>query len=266
VIIGTDIDFGKTASDYGRYRAGFPASLFDRLAEFGIGQPGQRVVDVGTGTGTLARGFAFRGCTVIGIDPAEALLQQAQRLDQGTGVQVDYRVATAEATGLPDDFADVYAAGQCWHWFDRDRAASEAFRVLVAGGAIVLCHFDWLPLPGNIVEATEHLILEHNPEWRFAGGTGFHPEWARDLAVAGFEGIQTFSYDLAVEYTHEAWRGRIRASAGVAASLPPDRVAAFDQAHAALLDDDFPDEPLLVPHRVWAILACRPTGERGRTG
>ena len=53
------IDFGKTAQDYGRYRAGFPSALFDRLATFDIGTTGQRVLDLGTGTGTLARGFAL---------------------------------------------------------------------------------------------------------------------------------------------------------------------------------------------------------------
>ena len=96
------------------------------------------------------------------------------------------------------------------------------------GGALVICHFDWLPLPGNVVAATEALILEHNPEWPLSGGLGMYPLWTLDVAEAGFTGLETFSFDVPVAYSHEAWRGRIRASAGVAASLPPDAVAAFD--------------------------------------
>lgn len=249
------VDFGRTADDYARHRAGFPPELFERLAGFGIGRSGQYVVDLGTGTGTLARGFAARGCRVTGIDRSPELLDQARRLDVAAGVVVDYRVASAEATGLPAGSVDVVSAGQCWHWFDRPTAASEARRVLRPGAAIVICHFDWLPLQGNVVEATEALILKHNPDWGAAGGLGMYPAWTRDLAAAAFGAIETFSFDLDVTYTHEAWCGRIRASAGVAASLPAPLVERFDTEHAQLLTDRFPEDQLSVPHRVWALVA-----------
>lgn len=252
------IDFGRTAADYAKHRAGFPDSLFVRLQKFNVGLPGQTLVDLGTGTGTLARGFARSGCRVIGIDPAEPLMQQARHLDDAAGVQVEYRVGKAEATGLPDTFADVISAGQCWHWFDRPAAAREVARILKPDGKLVIAHFDWLPLRGNVVEATEQLILKHNPAWQLAGGTGIYPAWPRDVGEAGFRNLQIFTYDLDVPYHHEAWRGRIRASAGVAASLTPDEVALFDQELAHLLHEKFAQDPLLIPHRVFALVADAP--------
>jgi SAM-dependent methyltransferase len=254
-----EIDFGRTAADYGKHRQGFPPSLFDRLEVFGIGRDGQRVVDVGTGTGTVARGLALRGCWVIGIDPAEELLQEARRIDADAGVQIEYRIGTAEQTGLDDASVDVLTAGQCWHWLDRVAAVKEAARVIAPGGRALICHFDWLPLPGNVVEATEDLILKHNPGWAMSGTTGIYPEWLRDLAGGPFGQMETFSYDLDVTYSHEAWRGRIRASAGIAASLGDSEVKLFDQALQTLLERHFPSDPLAIPHRVWALIATRST-------
>ncbi|MCU1493288.1 MAG: methyltransferase [Acidimicrobiaceae bacterium] len=228
--------------------------MFDRLATFGIGRPGQDIVDVGTGTGTVARSFAVLGCRVIGVDPSPELLDQARRLDVEAGASVDYRVGTAEATGLPDASVDVLSAGQCWHWFDRQAAEREARRVLRPGGAVVICHFDWVPLPGNLVEATESLIVEYNPSWTVACGPDMYSQWTID-AAAGFLDIETFSYVEGVPYSHEAWRGRIRASSGVAASLSAELVEQFDVRHGALLAERFPSEPLVVPHRVWVLIA-----------
>lgn len=118
-------DFGQASEDYAHHRAGFPDSLFERLATYGVGEKNQSIVDLGTGTGSLARGFASRGCSVIGIDPAEEMLNEACKLDVNAGVQVEYRVATAENTQLPDASFDIVTAGQCWHWFDRSKAAGE---------------------------------------------------------------------------------------------------------------------------------------------
>ncbi|MHB8680482.1 MAG: class I SAM-dependent methyltransferase [Acidimicrobiales bacterium] len=255
-----DIDFGRTADDYATHRAGFPEGLFDRLDGLGIGLAGQRVLDLGTGTGTLARGLARRGCQVTGLDPSESLLDQARRLDAAAGVTVEYRIGRAEKTGLPAAAFEVVTAGQCWHWFDGAAAAAECARLLVDRGSVALCYFDWLPLPGSFLAATEDLILEHNPTWRGAGGNGFHGEYAADLTGAGFGGLESFSFDVDVPYTHEAWRGRVRASAGVAASLAPEQVAAFDAELAELLRARFPADPLAAPHRVWALVGRLGTG------
>ena len=253
-----EIDFGRTAGDYARHRAGFPERLFEGLIGKGVVRPGERLLDLGTGTGTLARGFARRGLLVTGLDPAAAMLEQARRLDRDAGVQVHYAVARAEATGLPDASFDVVSAGQCWHWFERARAAAEARRLLRPGGRVVIAHFDWLPLAGNVVEATERLIRQHNPGWALGGGSGLHPKCLADLALAGFTGLETFSFDRAVSYSHAAWRGRIRASAGIAASLVGDAVARFDAEHARMLQRDFPGDPLSVPHRCWVAFGIRP--------
>lgn len=252
------VDFGTTAGDYGRYRQGFPRAFFQRLQQRGLLGAQQPVLDLGTGTGTLARGAAQAGAQVVGVDIAAPLLQQAQQLDEQAGVQVHYLVARAERTGLRAACFDCVMAGQCWHWFDRPRAAAEVRRLLRPGGAVVIAHLDWIPLPGNVVEATEQLIHAYNPAWTMGGGSGLYPAWLSDLALADFVDIETFSFDLSLTYTAEAWRGRIRASAGIAALRSPLDQQRFDSDLAALLARRFPDDPLQVHHRVWAVIARKP--------
>jgi SAM-dependent methyltransferase len=255
-----DVNFGRTAADYGRCRVGFPDRLFARLEAEGVIEPGLRVLDLGTGTGSLGRGFARRGCAVVGLDLSPDLIAAARGLDAEAGLASAYLVGSADRVALASTAFDVVAAGQCWHWFDRPAAAREARRLLKPGGRLVIAHFDWVPLPGNVVEATERLIREHNPDWAFGGGGGLHPDWLADAALAGFEGLETFSFDEAVGYSHEAWRGRIRASAGVGANLTPAAVARFDKALAALLLERFPDDPQAVPHRLFCLTARAPKG------
>jgi SAM-dependent methyltransferase len=248
-------DFGRTAEDYARHRAGFPPELIERLEARGIARAPARVADLGTGTGSLARLFAQRGCEVTGVDVAAPLLEQAGRLDRDAGVSIRYVAARAEATGLPSGEFDVVSAGQCWHWFDRPAAAREVARLLVVGGAVVIAHFDWLPIAGNVVAATEEIILRYTPTWPFANRAGLYPQWLTDIQPAGFTDIETFSFDVVVPYHHDAWIGRVRASAPVAGTLDPERVESCSQDLSAMLRSRFPEEPLAVPHRVWAVTA-----------
>jgi ubiquinone/menaquinone biosynthesis C-methylase UbiE len=215
--LGKQIDFGKTAGDYAKHRAGFPDAFFQRLMTMGVILAGMKALDLGTGTGTVARGLARSGLEVTGLDKSSALMEQAKLLDADAGVAVRYVERTAEATGVPDHSLDVVTAGQCWHWFKRDEAAKEAHRVLKPGGHLVICHFDWVVLPGNVSDLTENLIRSYNPAWNLGGPWRYYP-WIGDLSAAGFARLESFSFDEETPYTHEAWRGRVRASAGIGAS------------------------------------------------
>ena len=123
----------------------------------------------------ITRGFARRDYRVLSIDPAEPLLNQARLLDAAKGILIDYRVGRAVEIDLPSESVEAVPAGQCWHWFERGRVPAEVARILRRDGSLVIAHFDWIPLAGNVVDVTERLIESHNPAWKWGGGLGLYP-------------------------------------------------------------------------------------------
>jgi len=247
-----DIDFDRTATDYARHRAGFPVSFFKRLLDEGFLTDADAVLDLGTGTGTVARGLARSGFDVTGVDPSPALLESARSLDKEAGVRVDYRLGTAEQTGLPSHAFDVVIAAQCWHWFEQEQALTEIERVVRPGSRLIIAFFDWL-LDAGPVDEMRKLRRKHNPAWQSGSWPlGFYPQKPGDLSFANWRSQKSFLYVEDIPYTHEAWRGRMRAYAGIGGSLPPAAVDAFDAEFADVLAQKFPDEPMMIPHKIWA--------------
>src|SRR5436305_7572820 len=66
-------------------------------------RPGQRILDVATGTGMVAFGLARRGATVVGLDQSEQMLARARRR-AATKAEDNPRFIQGEAEHLP--FAD----------------------------------------------------------------------------------------------------------------------------------------------------------------
>jgi SAM-dependent methyltransferase len=253
---GRSIDWGRTSSDYAEFRPGPPASFYERLRALGVGTKGQRLLDLGTGTGVLAREFALAGCRAAGVDISAEQIEAAQALARRERLTVEFRVAPAEDTGFPGASFEVVTANQCWLYFDRDRAVAEVKRLLAPNGVLAVSHFTYLPRFDRIARKTEEIVLRFNPQWTAADWSGDVPEiprWVRgDFTLTG-----SFVYDESIPFTREGWRGRMRACRGVGAALSPAEVERFDQAHAAMLSECVP-ERFHVLHRINAHI-LRPT-------
>jgi SAM-dependent methyltransferase len=236
-----EFGWGRASSDYAQYRSGYPEAFYDLLAALGIGTPGQRILDLGTGTGVLARAFAKRGAQVTGVDISVPQIAAAKVLAAQQGLEIVFRVCAAEEVAFPDGSFEVISAGQSWLYFDAAVMIPKVLKLLVEDGCLVLTHLAWLPHKDSIAQKTEELVLHYNPGWTGAGYKGTIPPvfpWAKE----DFE-LRTFHVMTApVPFTRETWRGRIRACRGIGASLAAEEVERFDAEHSGLLATIAPEE------------------------
>ncbi len=124
--------FGPRAQAYAAYRPSYPPEAIDAALE-GLGDPhALTIADVGAGTGISARLFAERGANVIAIEPNAPMRAAAQ-----PHLRVQWRDATAEATGLPAAAVDAVVACQAFHWFATPEAMLE-FRRIARRRAVLL--------------------------------------------------------------------------------------------------------------------------------
>jgi SAM-dependent methyltransferase len=126
--------FGAAAEAYERSRPDYPAEAIDRLVqELELTRP-CLAMDLGAGTGKLARLLLPTGARLVAVEPVGAMRQAFG------AVLPDVPVVGAVAEALPfgDETFDAIVCAQAFHWFDGDRALPAMHGVLKRHGRLGL--------------------------------------------------------------------------------------------------------------------------------
>ena len=245
---GHEFDFGRVSQDYAKYRDIYPANMYEKLMQFGIGKSGQRILDLGSGTAVLPCRMHHTGADFVATDISEEQIHIGRDIVKALDIHnIQFKVCAAEDTGFSDNEFDVVTAVQCFQYFKTEQAIPEIYRILKPQGLFCKIFMDWLPFEDKIIAEMEELVLKYNPQW---SGSGFHdyqyhyPEWARSR----FQIDTIHSYNVQIPFYKENWIGRIKTCRGIGASLPADRIAAFESEYRRLLQPY--DEPLQLKHQI----------------
>jgi SAM-dependent methyltransferase len=215
--------WGSGGRDYdriGEFVSDAVAHLVNRIAP----QPGERFLDLATGTGWTARLLSSRGATVTGVDIGTGVIEAAKTI----APEIDFRVADAEALPFEDSSFDaVTSTFGVMFVAQPEIAAREMARVCRTGGRLGL--LTWVP-EGAVsgIFQTMRPYLPPPPadpppspfEW---GG----PERIRELLGDAFElGFETGTTTLWMPTGDSVWELFVSGygpTKALAASIEPER-------------------------------------------
>jgi SAM-dependent methyltransferase len=247
--------------DYDRISRGIADSIEHCVLRLNP-QPGERILDLSTGTGWTSRAVARRGATVIGVDIADGLLEAARANAAAEGLPIHYQLGDAEHLPFEDGAFDAVVS-TCGVMFASrpEAAARELARVCRKGGRIALT--TWVS-DGNLFKMFGVMKRYMPPPPDPAPPSPF--EWGRtdrirELLGDAFE----LRFETGVSYYREpsgeaAWDtfstgyGPTRS---LASSLEPERREALRTDFIAFHDSFATELGICVPREYWLTVGVR---------
>ena len=131
--------FETTAETYAAHREPYPAAFFAAAADALKLSGREALVDLGTGPGVLALGFAPYVQRILGVDPEPAMVAAARKA--ATQARVAFPVLNARAEDLGADLGpfDVVTIGRALHWMEREPTLAALERISAPGAHILIC-------------------------------------------------------------------------------------------------------------------------------
>jgi SAM-dependent methyltransferase len=130
------LSFGTVAEQYDSHRPGYPDEMFEAVLEYAGVRPGDRILDVGAGTGRASLLFAERGYEITAIEPDSAMAAVASQRAATAGLSIEILNTDFERASLPEQSFQIVISATAWHWVTPGLRNELAAQVLRPGGTL----------------------------------------------------------------------------------------------------------------------------------
>jgi len=141
--------FETAAPTYALHREPYPPEFFAAVAEALELKGREALIDLGTGPGVLALGFAPYVGRILGVDPEPAMLGEARRAAANAKIRFPVIEGRAEDVAAELGPFDLITIGRALHWMDRDATLGAFDRILAPTGRILICGSSTVPGEAN---------------------------------------------------------------------------------------------------------------------
>ena len=252
--------FEGSANAYDRFIGRYGPALGDAMLEAAGVAPGQRVLDVGCGTGPLAAQAArvVGAANVTAVDPSESFAEGCRARVPGA----DVRVAAAESLPFDDgDFDAVLAQLVVPFMADAPRGVAEMARVARPGGVVAACVWDYaggMRMLRAFWDAAaaidrEGAAKDEGRMMRYANRDDLGALWSE--AGLGDVDVSTLDVEASYEDFDDLWTpflAGIGPAGAYAVSLEPDARTKLREELRARLGD--PAGPFTLTARAWCAV------------
>ena len=154
-------NFSVQAADYAKFRPTYPDALFEYLVS--LCEKRESAWDCGTGNGQCAVSLAKYFDAVIATDPSDKQLANAT-----PNPRIEYRLGSAEASGLSAHSIDLVTVAQALHWFPVEKFWAEVRRVLRPDGIIAVWCYELMNITPQINAIIDRFYRDIvGPYWDF---------------------------------------------------------------------------------------------------
>ncbi|WP_237561285.1 class I SAM-dependent methyltransferase [Halostella pelagica] len=238
----TDVDpFTSTEVYYARYRPGYGGGAIEYLQEKFDLDESSRVLDLGCGAGQITVPIAAFVGKVVGMDPNQAMIREAQtRAAEAGRDNIEWVVGSD--SDLDEDLVPVRLTtmGRSFHWMDQERTLERLRSMTEPGGGVaILNDAEWFTRgekrwQDEVYEIADEYIDDLPPR---TGPVDYDDPWDEKLDAFGFHDVEVATFETEREWDVDSVVGYVFSLSYCSPETFGDEQEAFERDLRARLTD-----------------------------